>query len=328
VLRPNSLLGTTISIDFDCPAMTIPKISLVTPSFNQAEFVESTMRSVLAQDGLGTEFDLQYIVIDGGSTDGSVEIIKKYAQQLAHWRSEPDRGQAHALNKGFELATGEIRGFLNSDDILQPGALRRVAREFRRHPEMDLLHGVCLKIDERGRVTSEQISTIQSLLDIVDIWNFWLRLGDNRNFVQPEVFWSSRLAQSIGPFREDLYYTLDYEFWLRGFEKGLNIRRIDVALAGFRIHGKQKTSDQLGAIAELIELIEPILAREDDPRLPAADRKRIRDLAEMTKRQISGGGLVAVRDLLFLAADRPRLLQSRRFWKNVRRTGRSLFRAA
>jgi glycosyltransferase involved in cell wall biosynthesis len=308
--------------------MTIPKISLVTPSYNQAEFVETTIRSVLAQEGLGTDFDLQYIVMDGGSTDGSVEIIQKYADQIDHWRSEPDNGQAHALNKGFEQATGNIRGFINSDDVLQPGALRRVAHEFRRHPEVDLVHGICLKIDEHGRVTGEQISSIQSLPDIVDIWSFWLRLRHNQNFIQPEVFWSTRLAQSIGAFREDLHYSMDFDFWLRSFDRGLKVRRVDVALAGFRVHEKQKTFNQLGAIAELIELIEPFLDREDDPRLPAADRKRIRDHSEMAKRLIVGRGLVPVRDLLSLAADRPQLLQSRRFWKNVRRTGRSLFRAA
>jgi glycosyltransferase involved in cell wall biosynthesis len=110
---------------------TYPKISIVTPSFNQGRFIEKTILSVIEQDYP----NLEYIIIDGGSTDESVEVIKKYDQHLAYWVSEPDRGQSHAINKGFERATGEIFGWLNSDDWYHPGALKAVAEAFAANPE-------------------------------------------------------------------------------------------------------------------------------------------------------------------------------------------------
>jgi glycosyltransferase involved in cell wall biosynthesis len=109
----------------------LPKISIVTPSFNQGRFIEKTILSVIEQDYP----NLEYIIIDGGSTDESVEIIKKYEKHLAYWVSEPDRGQSHAINKGFERATGEIFGWLNSDDWYHPGALKALAEAFAANPE-------------------------------------------------------------------------------------------------------------------------------------------------------------------------------------------------
>src|SRR5512134_129792 len=127
---------------------TSPKISIVTPSFNQGKYLERTIRSVIEQDYP----NLEYIIIDGGSTDESVEIIRKYEKHLAYWVSEPDRGQSHAINKGFDRATGEIFGWLNSDDWYVPGALKAVAEAFAANPEAGAVVGAGEMVDEEGKL--------------------------------------------------------------------------------------------------------------------------------------------------------------------------------
>ena len=124
----------------------LPKISIVTPSLNQAKFLEKTIQSVLAQN----YSDLEYIIIDGGSTDGSVEIIKKYQDKIAYWVSEKDRGQSHGINKGFALATGDIFAWLNSDDTYMPGALHTVAEYFSKDSDLDFLYGDVNLINEKS----------------------------------------------------------------------------------------------------------------------------------------------------------------------------------
>src|SRR5258706_6083465 len=138
--------------------IAFPRISIVTPSFNQAAYVDATIRSVLDQ----RYPNLEYIVVDGGSTDGSVDIIRRYEDRLTYWVSEPDRGQADAINKGLARATGEIRAYLNSDDLYLPGALLRVAAEYRAHPDADIICGVCRVIDEHGRMVGQRQGTITS----------------------------------------------------------------------------------------------------------------------------------------------------------------------
>ena len=127
--------------------MNQPKISIITPSFNQSEFLEFTIQSVLSQDYP----DLEYIIVDGGSTDGSLEIIKKYEDRLAWWVSEKDQGQTDAINKGFARATGKYLAWLNSDDTYQPGALSKAAEYLESHPEVGLVYGETNYIDQDGR---------------------------------------------------------------------------------------------------------------------------------------------------------------------------------
>jgi glycosyltransferase involved in cell wall biosynthesis len=122
------------------------RVTVVTPSYNQAQFLEETIRSVLLQGYP----NLEYIIIDGGSTDGSVEIIRKYEKHLSDWVSEPDRGQSHAINKGFARATGEYIAWLNSDDVYEPGIIANAVAWFAEHPECDMIYSDCALVDEAG----------------------------------------------------------------------------------------------------------------------------------------------------------------------------------
>jgi glycosyltransferase involved in cell wall biosynthesis len=231
---------------------TTPKISIITPSFNQASFIEQTIRSVLEQD----YSNLEYIVIDGGSTDGSVDIIRKYSDRIAYWVSEKDRGQTHAINKGLVRATGDIVAYLNSDDFYVEGALARVAGLFNRQPELDLIHGRCRVVDENGIKTGERAGSITRYDEILDLWNVW---WNRRNFVQPEVFWTKRISDRIGPFREDLYWVMDYEYWLRILRAGGRVGFIDSELAAFRMQPNQKSTQPERTAAELLKVVRPYI---------------------------------------------------------------------
>ncbi len=178
-----------------------PRISIVTPSYNQGQFIEETIRSVLLQSYPA----LEYIIIDGGSTDNTVEIIEKYSDRLTYWVSEPDRGQSQAINKGFSHATGDIFGWLNSDDFLLPGALGHVARSF--NAGCDAVSGNCYYVDELGQRLRRSIPTeptvegfLQRYSNIVD---------------QPSTFWSRSIWEQCGPLSETLHYCMDYHFFLK-----------------------------------------------------------------------------------------------------------------
>lgn len=179
-----------------------PRVSIVTPSYNQAQFIEETIRSVLLQGYP----DLEYIIIDGGSTDGSVEIIRKYAPWLAYWVSEPDRGQSHAINKGFAQATGEIVAWLNSDDVYRPAVLREVAIQFAIHTECGLIYADSCFIDENSQVT-KSIETAQYDLESLVLSHVYLP--------QQSTFVRARVLTEVGLLDEDLHYAMDFDLWLR-----------------------------------------------------------------------------------------------------------------
>lgn len=311
--------------------MSRPTISIVTPSFNQADFLETTIRSVLEQEGRGSLFDLEYFVIDGGSTDESAHIIQAYAPELSGWCSEPDRGQTHAINKGMERCRGDILAYLNSDDYYLPGAFKRIVQAYHESPDCDLIHGICQKVDAAGRLLKEQISTIKELAQILDLWDVWLRRSDNRNFIQPELFWTRKLAQRVGLFNERLHYSMDYEYWLRAFDAGAKVITLREPLAAFRIHGAQKTSQRDKSILELIEVTRPYLERTDDSRIPISHRTRLRSLNELYKRMIETGSassLSKLRTLASLATEHPRLVGSSHYWRFVRRSARAIFKGS
>lgn len=213
-----------------------PRITIVTPNFNGAPTLEATLRSVLEQ----AYPNLEYIVLDGGSTDGSVAILQRYAQQLTSWESAPDRGQADALNKGFARATGEIFGFLNSDDTYLPGALRAVGAAYVTGGRPDLLWGRCLITDANNVPVREHRAQISSLEDLIDLHRVWWR---QRQFIQPEVFWTAAIARRAGPFRTDLNIAFDYAFWLEVFSLRPRLGEVDAPLAAHRRHPGQKTHD-------------------------------------------------------------------------------------
>jgi glycosyltransferase involved in cell wall biosynthesis len=243
-----------------------PRISIVTPSFNQSLYIEQTINSVLSQGYP----NLEYIIIDGGSTDDSIDIIRRHQAHLKYWVSERDRGQTHAINKGMGLATGEIRAYLNSDDYYLPGTFEAVADYFMSHSEVDLVNGRCRYVNECGETIGGQFSDIERYDQIVDVWDVWRR---PRHFVQPEVFWTRRIADEVGPFTENLHYGMDYDYWLRILKAGGKVGHIDRELSCFRCTRTQKTSQRAQVTEELLSIVQPELWDASTPIVPAARRR-------------------------------------------------------
>ena len=205
-----------------------PLISIVTPSYNQGDYLEETIRSVLEQDYP----ELEYIVMDGGSTDGSVEIIRKYAERIAHWKSEPDAGQSDALRRGFEIATGGFLAWINSDDSLEPGALKAVGEFFVSHPDVELVYGNMNFIDAGGR----RLFTAYPVLDLR------ILLYENRFIPQQAMFWRRGLYEKVGGIDPTLRFAMDFDLTLRFLREGARVGKIDRILGNFRVHPEAKSS--------------------------------------------------------------------------------------
>jgi glycosyltransferase involved in cell wall biosynthesis len=208
-----------------------PLVSIVTPSYNQHEFLEETILSVLDQDYPA----LEYYVIDGGSIDGSIEIIKKYEKKLTGWISEPDQGQTEAINKGFARCSGEVMAWLNSDDVYQPGAIRSAVEFLENNPEIGLVYGDTDLIDgsgrKIGRFNAQQTS--------------YQRLMRGGVYIpQPAAFWRRDVWEKSGPLDPSFYFAMDYDLWVR-FSKITTIEYTPQLWASFRIHleGKTTTSE-------------------------------------------------------------------------------------
>lgn len=200
-------------------------VSIITPSFNQSCYLEQAIRSVLEQEYPA----LEYFIIDGGSTDSSVEIIRKYQQHLTGWVSEPDKGQAEAINKGFARTSGDIVAWLNSDDVYQPGAIRTAVETFEKHPEAGMVYGNLLSIDEGSKAFNVQTFRPYTLADLMAF----------RIIGQPAVFLRRALLERTGLLDPSFHYLLDHHLWLR-VAQAAPIVHIPRTLAAARYHSAAK----------------------------------------------------------------------------------------
>jgi glycosyltransferase involved in cell wall biosynthesis len=203
-----------------------PRLSIVTPSYNQAQFLEETIRSVLLQGYP----NLEYIVIDGGSTDGSLEILRKYEKWLSYWVSEPDLGQTYALEKGFRRAIGEIVAWINSDDSYLPGALGEYVLELARQPELVMVYGDCQRVDEAGKRINTWVSRQTSVADL---------LLNGNQIPQQAAFMRAAALTAVGGVERELHYVMDYTLWLRLGLAGRILYRPGL-VANFRKHPTSK----------------------------------------------------------------------------------------
>ncbi len=220
-----------------------PKVSIVTPSYNQGQYLEKTIRSVLDQGYP----NLEYIIIDGGSTDDSVDIIKRYEQHIAYWESVPDRGQSHAINKGFARATGDIYAWLNSDDWYAPGALQTVADTFVANPEAGAVVGAGEMVDEGGArllFKSPTQVTTETLCRWLEDY-FW----------QPSTFFRQQAWTTCGPLDEDVHYAMDLDLWLK-ISKKFAFVAVPAFLSSSLRHPEAKTTaKQYISSFEVIQVI-------------------------------------------------------------------------
>lgn len=203
-----------------------PLVSIVVPSYNQGQFLKRTIESVLNQ----TYRRIELIVIDGGSTDQSVDILRSYGERLS-WSSEKDRGQADGINKGFARATGEIFAYLNSDDTLQPTAVETIVAYFREHRDCDLVYGDAEYID----VSDNIIGRYKTAPHTPE------RLAGECYICQPAAFWTRQMARRVGPFNLDLQYVMDYDYWIRMAQSGAKMRYLPTVLASSRLYPETKT---------------------------------------------------------------------------------------
>lgn len=209
---------------------TLPKISIVTPSFNQGSYIKQTICSVLDQNYP----NLEYVVIDGGSSDHSVEVIQQYAHHFSYWHSQPDQGQADAINQGFAHCSGEIMGWLNSDDLLLPNALHTVSQYFTEHPEANIVCGF------RRFAIGQQVTHGR-----------FVHLPPNRftlqrrcYIAQETTFWRRDVWESVGPLDSSFHFALDYDLWQRMLAKGYRFDLLPRYLGLFRLHDRSKTIHQ------------------------------------------------------------------------------------
>ena len=224
--------------------MKHPKISIVTPSFNQGSYLESTILSVIGQ----LYPNLEYIIMDGGSTDNSIDIIRKYEKHFAFWESVPDKGQSDAINKGFQIATGDIFAWINSDDMYLPHTFRFISEYFSSNCDDKIVFGNCLKFNqETKKVYGSDVESSHKKLDI--------SLCDY--IIQPSCFWSRQIWEKVGPLNLDLAFSLDWDWFIRAQKLNLKFEPISEFLSIYRIHAQHKTGtggqDRIYELAKIYE---------------------------------------------------------------------------
>ena len=291
--------------------MTDPLVSIITPSYNQARFLEATLQSVLRQDYP----NIEYIVVDGASTDGSLEIIKNYADRLAWWVSEPDNGQGDAINKGFRRATGEIVAWLNSDDLYLPGAVKEAVETFQAHPAAGLVFGDAVSADAEGRLLNHFPT---GDLELAALLRFQI-------ICQPSAFMRRTVLEKVNYLDPSYHFFLDHQLWIRMAREAEIVYR-ERTWAVSRYHAEAKNvymADKCGeeayrilAWAESQADLAPLL-REDARRIWAGAHK-------INARYLLDGGLVwpAFKGYVKAAITWPPLLAS--FWHRLLFAGLSL----
>lgn len=208
---------------------TFPRISIITPSYNQVQFLEGTILSILNQNYPNLEF----IIIDGGSTDSSIDIIRKYEKYITYWVSEPDKGQSDAINKGFRMMSGDIVAWQNSDDIYLPDTFCKVGKRFNKNKMTDLVFGNIYLIDSYNRILNEMRYVPFSLNDLLYLdWN----IGNQA------AFWSRRVMDGVGLLREDISTCFDYDWFIRLGKSSMCTHFMRDFLGGYRVHEAAKLS--------------------------------------------------------------------------------------
>ncbi len=239
----------------------MPLVSIITPSYNQAAFLEETIQSVLNQDYP----EIEYILIDGKSTDGSLEIIQKYASNFAYWVSEPDMGQADAINKGFSHARGEFIAWLNSDDLYLNGAVSRAVSALQANPESGMVYGDAVTIDAQGHSLSELRFGEYGLLDLMGF----------RIICQPAVFIRRSALELAGGLDASYHFLLDHHLWLRLAQQS-PIHHIPAILASARHHpGAKNVAHAAGFGQEAFRILTWMQSQPDLAPLLCAHRRRI-----------------------------------------------------
>lgn len=251
----------------------LPLVTIVTPSYNQAKFLEDCICSVLAQNYP----HIEYLVIDGASSDRSVDIICNYADRIAYWESTPDRGQAHAINKGLQRAQGDLLGWLNSDDVLKEGAVSRAVQALLDHPDTGVVYGRLERIDAQGGL----LPTPELPKDRI---TFGLDQVIGECIVnQPGSLWRRLAMEQVGLLDEGLHYSLDYDYWIRMAMSGVQFLRLTDVLAQFRLSRDSKTVGRTAEMAlEQMEVLERLISRpgiQDRLQLTPAEMQRRSDHA-------------------------------------------------
>jgi len=215
------------------------RFSIVIPSYNQGRFLRQTIESVLAQEGV----EVEVLVMDGGSTDETVDILRSYGERI-RWVSEKDRGQTDAINKGLRQVSGDIVAYINSDDYYLPHALKTVAEVFQAHPEARWVTGDGIIVDAEGRQIQKSVVFYKRLWRHVPFaWTLYVT-----NFIiQPSTFWRREVVEELGLFDETKQYTMDYEYWLRLFQRGYRPFVVHQKLSAFRIHATSKGGSRFQA---------------------------------------------------------------------------------
>jgi len=225
-----------------------PRITIVTPSYNQGQFIEETIRSIILQNYP----NLEYIIIDGGSTDNTIDTIDKYKAWISYWVSEPDKGQSDAINKGFQVATGKYGNWINSDDLLDKDALWTLASELDKQNRPVVYLGDYKEIDINGKLKRISRSYIRELEELVDIGGHW-RNGKSNQIGQQATFFPVSLFREVGMLNPNNHYSMDYELWGRFLIAGAYFCPVHNTLGSFRVYDGQKISNRHKTTKSLID---------------------------------------------------------------------------